>query len=149
MSEGRRGQGGGALRSGTRERPPVVLLVDPSAEQRAEYAQCLTREGFLVVQAGDGREAVEKARALVPDVIVMDPWLPALDGFATVRVLGTYEATSGIPVLALTTHRSLVDIDRLGFEDLLLKPCSPEDLVARVRAAVQRRAKSGRSATRR
>jgi DNA-binding response OmpR family regulator len=126
------------LSSGTCARPPLVLLVDAAADERAECAHVLAHEGFLVVEAGDGRQAIAQARALDPDIIVMDPLLPMLDGFAVVRVLATYESTSSIPVLALAGRASLVEMEGLGFADFIVKPCAPRAVAACVRAVLAR-----------
>ncbi len=124
-------------RSGMRSRAPVILLVEDSADLRALFAEVLGREGFLVIQAGDGREAVDKALRTMPDLIVMDLWLPVLDGFSAARVLRTYETTRRIPILALTGYTSVIDAD-IGFADILFKPCRPQTLAERVRAILRR-----------
>lgn len=124
-------------RSGMRSRAPVVLLVDDSADLRTLFAEVLGREGFLVIQAADGREAVDKALSAAPDVIVMDLWLPVLDGFSAARVLRTYDSTRQIPIVALTGYTSVVDAD-IGFADILFKPCKPQALAERVQAILRR-----------
>jgi CheY-like chemotaxis protein len=123
--------------SGMRRRPPVVLLVDDSVDVRSVFTSLLQGEGFVVVQAGDGREAVDKARALAPDVIVMDLMLPVLDGFAAARVLKSYERTCHIPIVALTGHTQLAD-DATSFDEVIVKPCTPGTLSSRLHSVVAR-----------
>jgi CheY-like chemotaxis protein len=90
-------------------------------------AQALTLSGFGVVQACDGRQAVDKARMNPPDVVVMDIWLPGIDGFAVARVLKTYAPTSHIPIVAFTGDPRLVESGS-GFDAVLAKPATPEAL---------------------
>jgi CheY-like chemotaxis protein len=106
---------------------PLVLLVDDSDELRDVMARALTMSGFAVVQARDGRQAVEKARMNPPDVIVMDIWLPGIDGFTVARVLKTYAPTSHVPIVAFTADPGRVE-PRSGFDAVLVKPATPEAL---------------------
>ncbi len=100
-------------------------------------AEALTMEGFSVVEAANGREAIERARSVLPDAIVMDLSLPILDGAAATRVLRTYAPTSRIPTLALTgLSVSPSEAQSLGLDGVLRKPCVPEDLAARLRLVI-------------
>src|SRR5262249_17599525 len=81
---------------------PVVLLVDDIEDCRDVYGQFLVHAGYEVVEAADGQEALAKAIALRPDVIVMDLWMPHLDGWESIRRLKAAPATADIPVLVLT-----------------------------------------------
>jgi two-component system cell cycle response regulator DivK len=118
---------------------PLVLLVDDSEDNREVYAQYLAFSGFRVEIAVDGVEAVEKAAALHPDVIVMDLSLPRLDGWEATRQIKTAPATSDIPVIALTGHavseskRRAFDVGCSGY---LTKPCLPDILVSEIRRLV-------------
>jgi two-component system, cell cycle response regulator DivK len=118
------------------EAPPLVLLVDDAEDNREVYEQFLTFSGFRVEIAVDGVEAIEKAKALNPDVIVMDLSLPRLDGWEATRRIKHSAATSHIPVIALTGHavseskRKALDAGCSGY---LTKPCLPEILVSEIR----------------
>src|SRR5215208_4246740 len=88
----------------THEHQPLVLVVDDYQDAREMYAEYLSFSGFRVVEAGTGTEAVEKALALRPDVILMDLSLPGMDGWAATRQLKSDDRTRSIPVVALTGH---------------------------------------------
>ena len=110
------------------DEPPLVRLV----------ASYLAREGFEVATAGDGTQAVELARELRPDVIVLDLMLPGLDGIEACRRI---RAFSDAYILMLTARAE--DLDKIvglstGADDYMTKPFSPGELVARVRAMLRR-----------
>lgn len=115
-----------------------ILLVDdepPILELARGY---LEREGFAVASAADGTAGVDLARSLRPDVIVLDVMLPGLDGFEVLRQVRTF---SDAYVLMLTARAD--EVDRLvglsvGADDYLVKPFSPRELVARVKALLRR-----------
>jgi CheY-like chemotaxis protein len=116
---------------------PVVLLAEDFEDARELYRDYLEYSGFTVRTANNGREAVEQAEALQPDIILMDASMPVLDGWQATRVLKQNPATKHIPVLALTAHafddarREAKDV---GCDDFVTKPCLPDDLVTRIRA---------------
>jgi DNA-binding response OmpR family regulator len=98
----------------------------------------LEHAGFSVRTAGDGPAALERARALAPDLVVLDLGLPGLDGLDVARQL---RRTSRVPVIILTARGD--EVDRIigleiGADDYLVKPFSPRELVARVRAVLRR-----------
>ncbi|PYQ14435.1 MAG: two-component system response regulator [Acidobacteria bacterium] len=102
-----------------------VLLVDDDESNRDMLSRRLEHRGYQVVTAVDGREALEKARAEVPVLILMDVTLPVLDGLAATRELKSTPALRDIPVIALTAHASLEDRDRAraaGCDDYDTKP---------------------------
>ncbi len=111
---------------------PLVLLVDDSDDIRRVVGQALTLNGFAVVQARDGRQAVELARANPPGVVVMDIWLPGIDGFTAARVLKNYAPTRHVPLVAFTGDPGLIEPDS-GFDAVLAKPCPPEAVVRGLR----------------
>ncbi len=123
--------------SGTRLKNQVVVLVDDSADVRSSLAEVLRAEGFTVIEAGDGREGVERTRAAMPDLVLMDLSLPVLDGAAAMRIIKSFVPTNGIPVVALTgLSLSPADLRALGFDASLRKPCSPHALLECVAAVV-------------
>jgi len=119
-------------------RPLRILVVDdepPIVELLTGY---LEREGWLVDTAGDGLTALEAVRRLDPDLVVLDVMLPGLDGVEVCRQL---RAFSDAYVLMLTARGE--EIDRImgltvGADDYLVKPFSPREVVARVKALLRR-----------
>ena len=115
---------------------PLVLVVDDFEDNRAMYTQFLTFEGFRVEEAANGKEAVDKAMALGPDIIVMDLSLPVMDGWEATRQLKQNPRTRRIPVLALTGHALGAQSQKAreaGCDAFLTKPCLPEDLAVELR----------------
>ena len=120
---------------------PLVLVVDDYQDAREMYAEYLQYSGFRVVEAATGTEAVEKALALQPDVILMDLSLPGMDGWAATRQLKSDDRTKRIPVLALTGHAlaGASEGARLaGCDAFVTKPCLPDELVVEVRRLLRR-----------
>ncbi len=97
----------------------------------------LGMEGYEVITALDGDQAIEKARAEKPDLIVLDIMMPKLDGYETCKMLKADEATRDIPVILLSAKGRNVD-QKIGFEvgadDYITKPFSPRKLVERINA---------------
>jgi DNA-binding response OmpR family regulator len=123
--------------------PPVsqpILVVDDDRKIVALVRTYLERDGHRVVVAYDGREALERARAEAPALIVLDRMLPELDGLEVMRLL---RAESDVPIILLTARSSLPDriigLER-GADDYLAKPFSPAELAVRVRAILRRAA---------
>jgi DNA-binding response OmpR family regulator len=115
-----------------------LLVVDDEAPIIELLRGYLVREGWDVLAASDGPTAVEMARERAPDVVVLDVMLPGLDGFEVLRQIRTF---SDAYVIMLTARAE--EIDRIvglsaGADDYLVKPFSPRELVARVRALLRR-----------
>jgi CheY-like chemotaxis protein len=114
----------------------TILLVEDNEDNRVVYRTMLTHFGYEVLEAGDGAEAIRRAREDRPDVILMDISIPVIDGWEATRTLKADPATSGIPVIALTAHA--MDADRarateIGFDVFLAKPVEPRRVVSEVR----------------
>jgi DNA-binding response OmpR family regulator len=114
----------------------LVVEDEPSLQETLTYN--LKKEGYTVSTVGDGREALDLARQLKPDLIVLDLMLPSLDGFEVTRVLRKEMTT---PILMLTARDD--EIDRVvglevGADDYLTKPFSMRELMARVKAQLRR-----------
>jgi CheY-like chemotaxis protein len=120
----------------SRTEQPLVLVVDDFRDGREMYAEYLSQDGFAVAEAADGEEAVAKARALLPDVVLMDLSLPGMDGWEATRVLKADPRTRHIRIVALTAHAlaSYAESARAaGCDGVVTKPCLPPDLAAEVR----------------
>ncbi|HEX2905206.1 MAG TPA: response regulator transcription factor [Jatrophihabitans sp.] len=115
-----------------------VLVVDDEAPLAELVAGYLARDAFDVTVVGDGISAVETARTVDPEVVVLDLGLPGLDGLEVCRRLRTF---SDCYVLMLTARTD--EVDKLvglgvGADDYMTKPFSPRELVARVHAMLRR-----------
>jgi DNA-binding response OmpR family regulator len=118
--------------------PARVLIVEDDPTVAEVVTRYLEREGFMVESVADGREAVARADARLPDLVVLDIMLPGLDGLEVCRRL---RARAPIPVVMLTARGSEEDrvlgLD-LGADDYVSKPFSPRELTARVKAVLRR-----------
>lgn len=115
-----------------------VLLIDDDVELTTLLQEYLTEEGYDVSTDTDGRAAIAAAARNAVDLIVLDIMMPQMNG---IEVLQRIRKLSHVPVLMLTARGD--DIDRisglnLGADDYVPKPCSPGELVARVRAILRR-----------
>jgi two-component system cell cycle response regulator DivK len=119
-----------------RHRVPLVLIVDDSQDVRDLYAEYLHYMGFRVLTALDGEGALEVARRIKPDVIVLDLSMPRLDGINATAQLRQDRRTQRIPIILLTGYPARA-IERgaleAGASAFLTKPCLPEDLEAQIR----------------
>ena len=117
-------------------RAPRVLVVDDDAVIRQLVEVNLELEGFDVVTAADGEEALERLAETTPDVVTLDVMMPGLDGFRTVERIRRDPATAHVQVLLLSARAQEADRlegGRVGVDAYLTKPFDPEELVATVR----------------
>ena len=120
----------------------TVLLVEDEDNLRRLLRDLLEREGFRVVEAGDGVAALDEVDRSAPDVIVLDLDLPRLDGYGVLRYLRTRPQTATLPVLVLTAkgdEDSEVRVFESGATDYLSKPLRARALGARLRSMLKRR----------
>jgi DNA-binding response OmpR family regulator len=121
---------------------PVVLAADDDEDILALVTFRLERSGYTVLQARDGAEALELARAEKPDLAVLDIMMPKLDGLELTRRLRAEEATSRMPIILLTARAQDTDVQQgfdAGADDYIRKPFSPQELRSRVQAMLGRR----------
>ena len=114
----------------------TVLVVDDSSAMRALLAMTLRTAGFAVVEARDGREALERLDAGPVDVIVSDCIMPVMDGISLVREIKRQPALQGIPIIMLTTESQGAQIQEgraLGVQAWIVKPFKPEKFIEAVR----------------
>ena len=113
-------------------RPPLILLVEDYDDAREMYRDYLEFSGFRVETARDGREALDKARSLMPDLTLMDLSLPGIDGWEATRQLKSDPTTAHLTIVALSAHALAAEGERArvaGCDGFIAKPCLPQDLV--------------------
>ncbi len=118
--------------------PETILIVEDEPALCDTLSYNLKKDGFAVEAVGDGRAALDAARWLKPDLIVLDLMLPGIDGFEVCRIL---RKEMSAPILMLTARND--EIDRVvglevGADDYLTKPFSMRELMARVKAQLRR-----------
>jgi two-component system KDP operon response regulator KdpE len=119
---------------------PLVLVADDEPRITKLVAVTLSDEGFRVVTAGGGEEALRKAEEIRPDIVLLDIVMPDLDGIEVMRQLREFRS---VPVILLTAKGSTADKAKgldLGADDYIAKPFHPDELAARVRAVLRRAA---------
>ncbi|MEW6698305.1 MAG: winged helix-turn-helix domain-containing protein [Bacillota bacterium] len=125
---------------------PKILIVDDEQPIRELVKFNLEREGFQVLQAGDGNTALQIAGTENPDLIVLDVMLPEQDGLAVCRSLHQSTGTRSIPIIMLSARTEELDKVlglEMGADDYMTKPFSPRELVARIKARLRRQAAEG------
>ncbi len=113
----------------------TVLLVEDDPDTRLIYSTMLRASGFNVIEARDGTEGIEFARAHVPDLIVMNLVMPQIDGLSATEVIRTNPALASVPIIACTAflHEDGAEMAQIaGCDGYLEKPCEPTRLVATV-----------------
>lgn len=119
---------------------PTILVVEDEEPISNILKFTLERDGFQVVQAWDGEEAIALARRSIPDLILLDVMLPEKDGFEVCREVRMFSLT---PIIMLTARESEVDKVlglEIGADDYVTKPFSSRELLARVKANLRRQA---------
>ena len=122
----------------SRKMSNTILVVDDEKNIVQLARLYLSNEGFNVEEAYDGKQALEKARTVHPDLIVLDIMMPEMDGLTVCKEL---RKTSNVPVIIVTARDD--DVDKIvglevGADDYVTKPFNPRELVARVKAVLRR-----------
>src|SRR5581483_9714841 len=120
---------------------PLALLVDRDTDTRRMYHQFLNIGQWLVDEASDGREALAKAIAMHPDVVVTETRLSGMSGYDLCSILRRDSATREIPIVVVTGDAFDTDVAnarRAGADTVLIKPCLPETLLAELRRLHER-----------
>jgi diguanylate cyclase (GGDEF)-like protein len=122
------------------EGPHTILVADDEPINRALIQRRLEREGYRVLTAQNGQEAVEKARASLPDLVILDVMMPVMDGLEACELIKEDLTTHDIPIIFLSA-RDETDIKvkglTLGANDYISKPFKAEELLARVDVAIR------------
>jgi DNA-binding response OmpR family regulator len=121
-----------------------VLVAEDEPDIRGLISFSLEYAGFVVVQAQNGEEAVQKAEEEQPDLILLDVRMPKMNGYEACRALKGQESTRRIPVVFLSARGQEAEIKHgldLGAEEYILKPFAPDELYRRVETILQRLAR--------
>ncbi len=118
-----------------------ILVVEDEADIRELLRYSLTQEGFAVEEAADGAEALDRIMRRAPDLVLLDLMLPRMSGLELCRRLRANAETAQIPVIVVTAKSA--EVDRvlgleMGADDYVVKPFSPREVVARVKALLRR-----------
>jgi len=121
---------------------PLILVVDDEVNILQLLKFNLTREGYQVIEATNGHDAIKLTGEKTPDLIILDKMLPELDGFDVLRILKANRQSASIPVIMLSARSEMLDKVlglELGADDYITKPFSPRELVARVKVHLRRK----------
>jgi two-component system KDP operon response regulator KdpE len=122
------------------EEKPLILVVDDESRMRRFVRMNLELEGYRVIEANNGLEAVDKVREELPDLVLLDVMMPEMDGF---EALEQIRQISMVPVIMLTIKNEENDKVKgleLGADDYVTKPFSPRELTSRIQAILRRAA---------
>lgn len=117
----------------------LILIVDDSPTEVHVFQKALERHGYRTAAAADGAEGIKLARDLSPDLIFMDIVMPGMNGYQATRTLANDPKTSSIPIIMVTTKGQETDRIwglRQGAVDYMVKPVSPDQLVAKAQATL-------------
>src|ERR1043166_5255538 len=123
----------------TKRDTPIILIVEDYADTRYLLSALLRSKGYMVVEAGDGKEGVRQANRVNPDLILMDLALPELDGVEATRQIRQRNAHSKTPIFAVSAFAtSDVQQDALdaGCNEVFAKPLEIEPFLGKIRATL-------------
>ncbi|GAB1420138.1 response regulator transcription factor [Anaerolineales bacterium] len=115
-----------------------ILVVDDESRMVGFIRMNLELEGYQIIEANNGLQAMESLRTKLPDMVLLDVMMPELDGFETLRMIREF---SSVPVIMLTAKAEEDDIVKgleLGADDYITKPVSPRELSSRIKAVMRR-----------
>jgi two-component system, cell cycle response regulator DivK len=120
--------------------PRKILVVEDNEDSRELVVKVLKNKGYQVTAAVDGEEAVEKAIAEKPDLILLDISLPKLDGYEVAKKLKSLAEFQEIPIVALTAHAMKGDREKVivaGFEGYITKPINVRELPDQLKSYIR------------
>jgi len=113
---------------------PKVLVVDDAMFMRSKASKLLIQEGYQVVEASNGAEAVETYKAEKPDLVLMDITMPVMDGIEAVKNIKAYDSEAKVIMVTALGQRSMVlEAIRAGAKDFVVKPFQAEKLIEAVK----------------
>jgi two-component system, OmpR family, alkaline phosphatase synthesis response regulator PhoP len=118
-----------------------VLIIEDDADIRELIKFNLEQDGYVVEEAATGAEGLERIKRRHPDLVLLDLMLPGMPGLEICRVLRSTKETTGLPILIVTAKGTEVDKVlglEMGADDYVVKPFSPRELIARVKAVLRR-----------
>ncbi len=121
-----------------KEDAKLILIADDEARMRRFMQMNLDLEGYRVIEASNGMEAIDRVREDLPDLVLLDIMMPVLDGFEALRII---RETSTVPIIMLTVRDDEADKVKgleLGADDYVTKPFSPRELASRIKAVLRR-----------
>jgi two-component system KDP operon response regulator KdpE len=116
----------------------LILVVDDEPRMRRFMRMNLDLEGYRVIEASNGMEAIDRVRDDLPDLVLLDVMMPEMDGFEALRLI---RETSSVPIIMLTVKSDEEDRVHgleLGADDYVTKPFSPRELASRIKAVLRR-----------
>jgi two-component system cell cycle response regulator DivK len=119
----------------------VILIVEDDPKNMKLLRDLLQMGGYATLEASDGKQGVDMARAKMPDLVFMDIQMPVMDGFEAILILKTDPLTKGIPVVALTALAMQGDREKCmeaGFNDYITKPLDTRAFVMKVREYLEK-----------
>jgi putative two-component system response regulator len=121
---------------------PRILIVDDDEGLRRLLRLILCHEGFEVIEAASGLEALARVQDSQPTLVLLDVMMPGLDGFDVCRKLRSDQRTHRLPIVFVSAiddikHRN--ELMKLGADDCIKKPIGPRELITRVRGVMERR----------
>jgi len=122
-----------------------ILVADDEPDILTTLEDLLTQEGYVVLKAADGKKAVEEAKKMIPDLIVLDVMMPKMNGFEVLERLKKDEKTMDIPVIMLTVRSASKDVEQgiqLYAEKYVTKPFEPDMLLKEIAHSLSIRYKS-------
>lgn len=119
----------------------TILIVEDSPETLGLLRRIIEKSGYKTVLANDGEKGLSYAQRYKPDLILLDPLLPKMNGLHICKKLKSIEETEAIPIIFLTvldSERDIIDGLKAGADDYIKKPFSPDELLARIERALFR-----------
>jgi len=112
-----------------------ILIIEDNEQNRYLATFILENRGYTVMQASDGREGIDKAVQICPDLILLDIQLPVMDGYAVARELKALDILSHVPIVAVTSYAMAGDRERTlaaGCTGYIEKPINPETFIMQI-----------------